>query len=30
MFLIVDLAPVKFHLMDRLFWARDQNKVANR
>lgn len=29
MFFIMSLAPVKFHLMDRLFWTRDQNKVPN-
>lgn len=24
----VNLAPVKFHLMDKLFWARDQKEIA--
>lgn len=28
MFFAVNLAPVKFHLMDKLFWARDQKEIA--
>lgn len=27
-FFTVNLAPVKFHLMDKLFWAGDQKEVA--
>jgi len=27
-FFTVNLASVQFHLMDKLFWAGDQNEVA--